>query len=279
MGRLDGKVAIVTGAGRGQGRAHAVALAREGASVVACGIEEDLPGLKFKLWSPGDLDETVRLVEQEDQRAIKVAANVARLADMERVAEAAMAEFGRIDIMVANAGVVAYQAIQDMTAEEWDVCVDVCLTGVFNSLRAVANQFIAQQSGRFIATSSAVGKRGCGNNSNYTAAKWGVIGFVKSVAIDLGPHNVTCNAVCPGYVSTDLLNNDLTPPMFFPDRPDADMEMVDEFVKQNEHQLPVGRLQPSDISKAVVFLASDDAEFITGSTIDLSAGMSALVTA
>jgi NAD(P)-dependent dehydrogenase (short-subunit alcohol dehydrogenase family) len=279
MGRLDGKVAIVTGSGRGQGRAHAVALAREGADVVCCGIEHDLPGLKFKLWSPGDLDETVRLVEQEDQRAIKVPADVGAFDDMQRVADAAISEFGKIDIMVANAGVVAYAPVQDMTKDEWDIAIHVLLTGVFNSLRVCAPHFISQRSGRFIATSSAVGKMGVGNASNYVAAKWGVIGFIKSAAIDLGQFNVTCNAVCPGYVSTDLLNNDLTTGLFFPDDPAPTMEMVDDWIRANHHFLPVGRLDPSEISKAVVFLASDDARYISGSTVDVSAGMAAIVTA
>jgi NAD(P)-dependent dehydrogenase (short-subunit alcohol dehydrogenase family) len=279
MGRLDGKVAVVTGAGRGQGRAHAIALAREGASVVACGIETDQPGVPLKTWSPGDLDETVRLVEQEDQRAIKVVADVSHLDQMQAVADQALEEFGRIDIMVANAGVVAYQPLHQMSELEWDVVMDVCLKGVFNSARVVVDTFMEQKSGRFIATSSAMGKRGCGNNSNYTAAKWGVIGFVKSIAIDLGPYGVTCNAICPGYVNTDLLNQPITPPMFFPDRTDATMDDVEEFIKINEHLLPVGRLDPSEISKAVVWLASDEAQFITGSTIDVGAGMAAFVTA
>jgi SDR family mycofactocin-dependent oxidoreductase len=279
MGRLDGKVAIVTGAGRGQGRAHAIALAREGADVVCCGIEHDLPGLKFKLWSPGDLDETVRLVEQEDQRAIKVAADVGDFDDMKRVAETAVSEFGKIDIMVANAGIVAYAPVQEMTKQEWDIAIHVLLTGVFNSLRVCAPHFIEQQSGRFIATSSAVGKMGVGNAANYVAAKWGVIGFVKSAAIDLGRYNITCNAICPGYVSTPLLNNDLTTGLFFPEEEEPTMDMVDEWIRMNHHFLPVGRLDPSEISKAVVFLASDEARYISGSTVDVSAGMASLTTA
>jgi SDR family mycofactocin-dependent oxidoreductase len=279
VGRLDGKVAIVTGAGRGQGRAHAVALAREGADVVACGIEKDLPALKFTLWRPGDLDETVRLVKAEGRSAISVPADVGSYEDMEEVVNQAISAFGRVDIMVANAGIVAYNAVQDMTKAEWDVAIHVLLTGVFNSLRVVAPYFVEQQSGRFIATSSAVGKMGTAHNANYNAAKWGVIGFVKSAAIDLGRFNVTVNAICPGYVGTELLNNDLTPPLFFPDHPAPTMDMVDEWIRAHHHILPVGRLDPSEISRAVVFLASDDARYITGSTIDVSAGMSAMTTA
>lgn len=276
MGRLDGKVAIVTGAGRGQGRAHAIALAREGADIVVSGIEKDLPELGFTLWRPGDLDETVRLVEAEGAAAISVPADVGNYEEMENVAARALEAFGKIDIMVANAGIVAYAPIQEMTKVQWDVAINVMLTGVFHSLRVCAPHFVEQQSGRFIATSSAVGKMGTANNSNYGAAKWGVIGFVKCAALDLGRYNVTCNVVCPGYVNTELLNNELTPPMFFPDEPNPTMEMVDGWIRQNHHTLPVGRLDPSEISRAVVFLASEDARYITGSSIDVSAGMSAL---
>lgn len=276
MGRLDGKVAIVTGAGRGMGRAHAVALAREGADVVVCGIEHDLPGLKFKLWSPGDLEETVRLVEQEGQRAIKVAADVGNFDDMQHVADTAIAEFGKIDIMVANAGIVAYGRIYEMPKEDWDVVVHVLLTGVWNSIRVCAPHFVEQCSGRFIATSSAIGKMGTGNNTNYGTAKWGVIGLVKAAAVDLGPYNVTCNAVCPGYVSTPLLDNDLTLSVFFPGQESKTMEDMDEQIRGTHHFLPVGRLDPSEISKAIVFLASDDARYISGSTVDVSAGMASI---
>jgi NAD(P)-dependent dehydrogenase (short-subunit alcohol dehydrogenase family) len=201
---------------------------------------------------------------------------VGDLDDMQRVADAAISEFGKIDIMVANAGIVAYAPIHEMTKQEWDVVIHVLLTGVWNSLKVCAQHFVDQRSGRFIATSSAVGKMGTGNNTNYGAAKWGVIGLVKSAAVDLGPYNVTCNAVCPGYVSTPLLNNDLTTSVFFPGDDSKTMEDVDAWIRGTHHFLPVGRLDPSEISKAIVFLASDDARYISGSTVDVSAGMAAI---
>jgi len=250
-------------------------LAREGADIVVCGIERQFEYVQYPLFSPGDLDETVRLVEREDRRAVKVVVDVADYAGMQEVVETAVAEFGRVDIMVANAGFGIFCPIQDTTPEAWRGSIDTNLNGMFNALHTVAPYFIEQRSGRFIATASTASKMGIPNMASYCAAKWGVVGLIKAAALDLGKYNITCNAVVPGATNTLAATNDQVPKIFFPDNPDATMDDVMQVIRSMWYALPIDMIQPEDISKAVVFLASDDARYISGTTIDITAGQSA----
>lgn len=279
MGRLEGKVAIVTGAGRGMGRAHAVALAEEGADLVLADIEGQLPAVEYELNAPGDLEETAALVGELGGRCLAELADVRDLAAMEALAARAREELGRIDVMVANAGTFASARVHEMTSEQWDTVLDVDLTGVFNSIRAVAPTMVVQGSGRIVAISSVAGRAGYGNLANYCAAKWGVIGLIKAAAIDLGPHNVTVNAVCPGQVDTPLLDNDALLELWFPEAENPTAADMDELILTTMHHIPVPRLEPREVSKAVVFLASEEARYVSGTTIDVSAGMAANYTA
>jgi SDR family mycofactocin-dependent oxidoreductase len=273
MGKLDGRVAIITGGGRGQGRSHAIALAREGANVVVCGLQHQPEQVKYPMFTEGDLEETVRLVEQEDQRAIAVTADVGDAEQVQHVVDVAMEEFGRVDIAIANAGFFIHALLHEMEEEAWKQCMDTHLTGVWHLLKSAAPHMIEQRWGRFIATSSAYGKQGVMNCGAYSAAKWGVIGLVKSAALELGQYGITCNAVCPSTIMTDASSNPLVPPLFFPDHPNPNMDMVDDFVRENWHPLNIGRMPPEDVSKVMVFLASEDARYISGSTVDVSAGL------
>ncbi len=279
MGKLEGRVAIITGGGRGQGRSHAIAMAREGADIVVCGLQHQPAEVKYPLYEEGDLEETVRLVEQEDRRAIAVTADVGDADQVQHVVDRAIEEFGRIDIAIANAGFFIHALLHEMEEEAWKTCMDTHLTGVWHLLKSTAPHMIERKWGRFIATSSAYGKQGVATCGAYAAAKWGVIGLVKSAAIELGPYNITCNAVCPSTIMTQASSNHLVPPLFFPDHPNPDMQMVDDFVRTNWHHLNIGRMPPEDVSAAMVFLASEDARYISGSTIDVSAGMAANITA
>jgi NAD(P)-dependent dehydrogenase (short-subunit alcohol dehydrogenase family) len=194
---------------------------------------------------------------------------------MQRVADRAVEELGRIDIMVANAGAFSSAPVHEMTAEQWDVVIDVDLTGVFNSIRSVAPTMVAQRSGRIVAISSVAGRAGYGNLSNYCAAKWGVIGLVKASAIDLGPYGITVNAVCPGQTDTPLLDNDALLKLWFPDMEHPTSEDMDHLILTTMHHIPVARLPPDEVSNAIVFLASEGARYVSGCTIDIAAGMAA----
>ena len=279
MEPLYGKVALVTGGGRGQGRAHAVALAQAGADIVICDVNRTFPHLAYAPNRPGDMAETVAAVEALGRRAAYHDCDVRDLDALTQVAGTTVDRFGRLDVVVANAGIDSYAPVHEMSAEQWKDITDVNLTGVFNTIRATAPHLVERGGGSIVTISSAVGKIGVGNNPAYVAAKWGVIGLTKSAAIDLGRFGVRVNAVCPGYVSTEMIDNGTLPPLFFPDAVEPTEEMVDQIIRERFTQLPVARLEPEEVSRAVVFLATDDSRYISGTTIDVTAGWSASFTA
>ena len=274
MGKLDGKVAVITGGARGQGRAHALTLAREGADIVICDIAAQIDTVPYPMATPADMEETVRLVEDLDRRCVAVQADVRDGAQMQAVAERAMSEFGRIDILLANAGISSTSTVVDMTDEQWRDMIDTNLTGVFNSIRAVLPHMIERRSGRIVATASMAGRVGMPNIAHYVAAKWGVIGLVKSVAMEVAQYGITVNAVCPTTVNTPMIHNDATYKLFRPDleNPTAD-DALAAFSSLNV--LPIPWVEPEDISNAILFLISDDARYITGTAVEVAAGMNA----
>jgi SDR family mycofactocin-dependent oxidoreductase len=278
MGKLDGKTVVITGGGRGQGRSHAVLMSQEGANVVICDIEAEIGHAGYPVSDLGGMAETVRLVEEGGGRCLAVTADVRSRPALDEVVGTAVSEFGGVDVMIANAGISSPAHIEAMTDEQWKDVIDINLTGVYNTLKAATPALIERGGGSFIATASAVGRQGSGNIANYAAAKWGVIGLVKAAAIDLGRHAIRCNAVCPGYVQTPMLNNDVLLRLFFPDHPAPTHEMVDEVINTTQHFLP-GRIDPIEISRAMLFLASDDSRRISGTTVDVTSGWSALHTA
>jgi SDR family mycofactocin-dependent oxidoreductase len=265
---------VVTGAGRGQGRSHAQALADAGADVVLTDLCRDIASVPYPLASDDDLAETARLVEKSGRRAVTVAADVRRRDDMERVVATALDELGGLDIVVANAGICGFGEMPTLTSAQWDDMLAVNLTGVFNTFRAAVPHLVAQGRGRLIATSSGAGRTGTPNLSHYAATKWGVIGFVKSVALEVAQHGVTANVVCPSTVDTPMVHNDALYGLFAPDIADRTKESVrPRYEAMNPMRIPW--LDPVEISHAVLFLASDRAGFISGETIEVSAGGSA----
>jgi SDR family mycofactocin-dependent oxidoreductase len=279
MGKLDGQVAIITGGGRGQGRAHAVALAEEGADIVVVDIDNQIEGIEYAMNSPGDLDETCKLVEARDRRCLALRGDVRDAGAMDDVAAAAIAEFGRIDVLVANAGVWTGKPAADLTSVEFSTVIDVNLVGVFNAVRAVIPYMTERSYGRIIATSSAVGRVGAQNLTSYSASKWGIIGLVKSLAKELGAYNITVNALCPGVVDTNMVRNDLTRRLYNPElESPTDADVDRKVLSLGIHVLPVPRIPADDIARAAVFLASPDARYVSGSTIDVSAGAAASYT-
>ncbi len=274
MGKLDGKVAVVTGGARGQGRSHALTLAREGADIVVCDIASQIETVPYTMSTETQLNETVRLVEDLDRRAVAVKADVRDLSQMEGVASKAMSEFGHIDILCANAGIFSFGTVAEMSDQMWRDLIDTNLTGVFHAMRAVVPHMIRQNYGRIVATSSMAGKMGFPNIAHYVAAKWGVIGLVKSLALEVAGSGITVNAVCPTTVNTDMINNDAAYRLFLPgvENPTREQAMP---AFQAMNPIPIPWVEPQDISNAILFLVTDDSRYITGETIAIAAGFNA----
>jgi SDR family mycofactocin-dependent oxidoreductase len=272
--RFTGRVALVTGAARGQGRSHAVRLAAEGADVVVCDLCEDIGTVPYALGSFEELQETARMVGEHGQRAVVCRADVRSTSDLAATVERGLAELGRIDVLVANAGIAGISTLAEMTDDAWQNMIDVNLTGVFKTLRAVVPHMVSRGYGRIVATSSIVGRQGSANIGHYVAAKWGVIGLVKSVAMEVGGNNITVNAVCPTTVNTDMIQNEAAYKLFLPGtaHPTKD-EAATAF--QTMNTIPVPWVEPIDISNTMAFLCSDEARYITGETIAVAAGQNA----
>jgi len=277
-GQFAGRVALITGGARGQGRSHAIELARRGADVALVDRCADLGTVTYPLATPGDLAETVRLVEAEGRRCISAMVDVRDFDAMIGFVDGAVAELGSVDILVANAGVSTLGSIFDLDAEAWSETVDTNLTGVFNALRAAAPHMRRQRSGRMVTISSMMGRSSNPLIPAYCAAKWGVIGLTKSVAHEMAHFNVTVNCVAPGNVSTDMLHNEMLYKLMRPDLEQPTREDV-AGVMASLHVQPVPWLEAEEITSAVVFLCSEGARHITGSVIDVDAGASARFTA
>jgi SDR family mycofactocin-dependent oxidoreductase len=277
-GPFAGRVAVITGGARGQGRSHAVELARQGADIALVDRCADLATVTYPLATPADLVETVRLVEAEGRRCVAVTADVRDLDAMIAFVDGVVAELGSADILVANAGVSTLGSIFDMDAAQWSETVDVNLTGVFNAMRAVAPHMRRKRWGRIIGISSMMGRSANPLIPAYCSSKWGVIGLTKSVAHEMAHVGVTANVIAPGNVSTDMLHNDMLYRLM---RPDLEHPTKDDVagVMASLHVQPVPWLDPEEITAAVLFLCSEGARHITGTVIDVDAGASARFTA
>jgi (+)-trans-carveol dehydrogenase len=274
MGLVDGKVALVTGAGRGQGRSHAVRLASEGADVIAVDICADkLETLSYPLSTEDDLDETIKQVEAAGRRAVKAVADVRSLSETQQAVEAGLAELGRIDIVCANAGIGSWAVAWEMTEQQWSEMIGVNLTGVFNAARAALPSMVERgEGGSVVLTSSTAGLRAYANTAHYTAAKHGVVGLMKVLAQECGPHRIRVNAVCPTTVRTPLVINASTFELFAPDVQNPTEDDVREPFEALNILPGVAWIEPSDVSDAVLFLCSDAAKYITGVALPIDAG-------
>ncbi|MFI9508459.1 mycofactocin-coupled SDR family oxidoreductase [Nocardia sp. NPDC052566] len=273
MGKLDDQVAVITGGARGQGRSHAMTLAAEGADIVICDIAAPIASVPYPLGTDDDLAETAELVEETGRRCVAIKADVRSRSEMDAVAERAVAEFGRIDILLANAGIASGAPIAEMDERMWQDTIDVDLTGIFHSFRAVVPHMIARRSGRIVATSSIVGRMGAAGAGNYVAAKWGVIGLVKTLALELVPHGITVNAVLPGGVRTPMIMNPAMFPAMVPDIENPTLEDVEAMFAKAP---PNGDLiVPEEVSQAVLLLVGEYGRHFNGEAITISGGMSA----
>ena len=242
---LEGKIAIVTGASRGIGRCTALHLAKSGADVVVCARSE------------APLKELVAEIEALGRKALAVVVDVASTADVESLIVQTLATFGRIDILINNAGITRDGLLLRMKDADWDAVLETNLKSAFLLTRAVAKTMTKQRSGRIINISSVVGEMGNPGQVNYSASKAGLIGLTKSVARELARRNVTCNAITPGFIETDMTD-----------------ELGEKARMELAAQIPLGRLGlAEDIAHAVIYLASDRAGYVTGQVLGVNGGM------
>ena len=266
MGALDGRVALITGGARGQGRAHALALATEGADIVAADVPTPMTDLTYPLATEEDLRDTVKLVEELGQRCLPISLDVRDSAQVGAAVEQTVKDMGSLDIVVANAAVVSTGPLEEVSDQVWRQLVDTNLTGVFHTLRAALPVMRRQRFGRIVVTSSMGGRMGIPDLAAYNATKWGIIGLAKSVALEVAKEGITVNVVCPTTTRTPMVQ-----PAGGDDVPD---DLVRRMMKGNP--IPQPWLEPEDVSRGVLYLVTDPG-VITGSVLEIGLGGSARI--
>jgi len=277
---LAGKVALVTGAARGIGRAIAVELAANGADVVALDIAGFVStASNAEPATPAELEETVRFIKQYGRRSEAIRADTRDIAALRKISDKMVADYGKIDIVVANAAIQRWKPLLEMEDADWRDVIDNNLNGTANTIRAFAPKMVEQNKGRIIVLSSMQGKHGTKDAASYSASKWGILGLMKSAAMEFGKYNITVNAILPGLVDTALTRYDKRLSESIgetgrkpPDHPSA-QEAWD--IRAPTVPMNVGWLQPDDISPVAVFLASDAANMVTGADYEVTGGDSA----
>ena len=267
MGRVEGKVAFITGAARGQGRSHAIRLAQEGADIIAVDLCDAVRGVTYPGATEEDLAQTVKEVEALDRRIVSAKADVRDRAGMKQAIDAGVAELGRLDIVVANAGIMIMRSWEDTPQEVWDDTIAVNLTGVWNTVQLAAPHLVEAGGGSVILTSSAAGLKGLPMLAPYVAAKHGVVGLMRAFATELAEHHIRVNSVHPTGVQTTMTTGE-------------DLQLYSAWLEahprlsaMSTNLLPVDMTQPVDISNAVLFLASDEAKYVTSLAMTVDAGV------
>ena len=275
MGTLDGKVAFISGGARGQGRSHAVRLAKDGADIVTFDICEQIDSVPYPLGTEDELAQTVERVEALGRRIVAAKADVRDEAAVTKVVDEGLAEFGRVDLVIANAGIMPVLGPTSTVVQAWHDCIDVMLTGVLYTIEAAIPTLVEQnQGGAIVLTSSAAGLKGTTRSLRsktygmlgYTAAKHGVVGLMRSYANALGSYNIRVNSVHPTGADTPMINNDA----FLGAAPE-----VPELFEAMTNILPVPLIDAQDVSDAVAWLVSDQARYVTGAVIPVDAGATA----
>jgi SDR family mycofactocin-dependent oxidoreductase len=271
-GRVAGKVALVTGAARGQGRSHAVRLAEEGADVVAVDACAEIGSTSYAMSSSEDLEETRRLVEKHGARAITHVADVRDQAGVDEAVRRAVDELGHLDVVCANAGIASFGRVWELTDEQWGELLDVNLTGIWRTVRAAIPTMIeAGNGGSLILTASFAANKGVPNIGHYVASKHGVVGLMRTLAHELAEYGIRANTVNPSSVGTGMFFNEETYRFFRPDLADPGRDDMAE-VAGVLNLLPTPWVEPVDVSNAVVYLASDESRYVTGSQVAVDAG-------
>jgi SDR family mycofactocin-dependent oxidoreductase len=263
-GRVAGKVAFITGAARGQGRSHAIRLAEEGADIIAVDICEDVASVGYGMATEADLAETVKAVEALDRRIVASKADVRDARALKRALDDGVAQLGKLDIVSANAGICTVQTWDEVTPAVWQDTLDTNLTGVWNTMVAATPHLIANGGGSIICTSSTAGIKGLPFLAPYVAAKHGVVGIARSMANELAKYKIRVNTVHPTGVQTPMI---------------AGLGGLDAILGRDPqlgpifmNTFPIEIVEPVDISNAVLFLASDEARYVTGLEFTVDAG-------
>jgi (+)-trans-carveol dehydrogenase len=269
----NGRVALITGAARGQGRSHAVRLAEEGADIIAIDLCRQVGTVPYPLSTPDDLAETAKLVEATGRKIVTVVADVRSLDEMRAAVDDAVAQLGRLDIVVANAGIHSGGIpTWEMADEMWQDLIDVNLTGVWITCKAAVPHLVAAGGGSIVITSSTAGLRPYAGIAHYVSAKHALMGLTKTLAQELGAHGIRVNAVNPTQVDTAMIQNPLIYQLFLPD---VDHPTKEQFADASQAGMLLATpwLDPADVSNAVVFLCSEQARFVTGVGLPIDAGV------
>jgi SDR family mycofactocin-dependent oxidoreductase len=271
-GRVEGKVAFITGAARSQGRSHAVRLAEEGADIIAVDIAGPVESVTaYPPATEEDLAETVKEVEALDRRIVAHKADVRNPRALKEALDDGVAQLGRLDIVAANAGIYQTHPALELDDEGWQETIDINLTGVWNTVKVALPHLVASNGGSIILTSSLAGLKGLANSVHYNAAKHGVVGIMRSVANEFAQYNIRVNSVHPTSVNTIMIQNPAVWGLFDPANPNPTRESAVP-VFQSLNALPIPWVEPVDISNAILFLVSDDGRYVTGVTLPVDAG-------
>jgi SDR family mycofactocin-dependent oxidoreductase len=272
MGRVEGKVAFITGAARGQGRSHAVRLAQEGADIIAVDVCKQVDTVPYPTATSEDLAETVRQVEALDRRIIATQADVRDLGALQMAVDDGVSQLGRLDIVLANAGISTPASTLEMDEETWSTMIDVNLTGQWKTIKAAVPHIIAGgRGGSVVITSSLAAIYANPNTAHYSAAKAGLIMFAKVLAKELAPQSIRVNTIHPTTVATDMILNEPTYRLFRPDLEHPTRADFEEAAR-TLNKLPVPAIEAVDISNAVLYLVSDEGRYVTGTTHVVDAG-------
>jgi SDR family mycofactocin-dependent oxidoreductase len=273
-GRVEGKVAFITGAARGQGRSHAIRLAQEGADIIAVDLARQVGSVPYPMSTPEDLAQTVKEVEALDRRIVATQADVRDYGALKAALDDGVAQLGRLDIVSANAGIFSFGRLDELPEQTWQDMIDTNLTGVWHAAKAAIPHLRAGgRGGSIILTSSTAGLKALQNTGHYVAAKHGVVGLMRTLALELAPDMIRVNTVNPTSVNTDMLQNAALYALFAPDLEEKDRtkeRLVERF--QALDALPIPWVEPVDISNAVLWLASDESRYVTGVTLPVDAG-------
>src|SRR5580700_3719002 len=271
-GRVEGKVAFITGAARGQGRSHALTLAREGADIIAVDITKQIDTVPYPMATPDDLTETVNQVKALGRRIVAAQADVRDYDALKQALDEGVAELGRLDIVSANAGIFGFGTVQELAEQTWRDVIDVDLTGEWHAVKAAIPHLRAGgRGGSIILTSSDLGLKAAANQAHYVAASHGVVGLMRTLALELAPDFIRVNALAPTTVDTPMVMNSATYRLF---RPDLENPTADDMAEASRagNALPIAWVEPADISNAVLWLASDESRYVTGITLPVDAG-------